>query len=586
MHGRMKSAIVCAPHRMAAIETSVRATAALDDLYRRHVGDVYRYCYAVLGNHADAEDVTQTTFVNALRALERGEEPRNPSNWLVVIAHNIVRQRWRQAAARPAEVELVHDVADRSGDDDVELDGLVRALQRIPPAQREALVMRELEGRSYAEISELLGLTTSALETLLFRARRSLAEELENVVTCQSAELALSQRLDGRLARKDSRRLDEHLAECASCAGMAKTQARQRKAFKGLALLPLPIGLELFRGVPTAQAGSLPTIGVATSSGTASTGAGASGAAAGAGATSGGLAVGGSLFGGVAVKVAAVIVAGVVVTATAYEGAKLIAGKGDTQSTARSDAAVKGAFAHPGSARGTDQVVGTAAGTDASEALTTAGELANGAGAATDSASAATAASDPVEGSDTTGSSGTDPGPGNGSDDPAAPGKGPDGPGNGPSNAGDPPGGPPASPGSPSSGNPAGTRGNSTPGAPKKPKKPKKPQKVVPPVGTQHPTPPQAATPDVTGSSPDHEPPGQAKRDEVTAPGQLNDDQPAGTPTSGNGAAPSESGPAAVPSAAPATTSETGIPVAPNETSAAAQDGGSAKQYGYDKPKK
>ena len=45
--------------------------AALDDLYRRHVGDVYRYTYAVLGNHADAEDVTQTTFVNALRALER-----------------------------------------------------------------------------------------------------------------------------------------------------------------------------------------------------------------------------------------------------------------------------------------------------------------------------------------------------------------------------------------------------------------------------------------------------------------------------------------------------------------------------------
>ena len=58
---------------MAATESSTRAMAALDDLYRRHVGDVYRYTYAVLGNHADAEDVTQTTFVNALRALERGE---------------------------------------------------------------------------------------------------------------------------------------------------------------------------------------------------------------------------------------------------------------------------------------------------------------------------------------------------------------------------------------------------------------------------------------------------------------------------------------------------------------------------------
>ena len=312
---------------MAAIETSVRATAAIDDLYRRHVGDVYRYTYAVLGNHADAEDVTQTTFVNALRALERGEEPQNPANWLLVIAHNIVRQRWRQAAARPTEVELVDDVPDVSGDDDVELDGLVRALQRIPPSQREALVMRELEGRSYQEISELLGLTTSALETLLFRARRSLAEELENVVTCQSAELAMSRRLDGRLARKESRRLDEHLAECASCAKLAATQARQRRAFKGLALIPLPVGLALFKGAPAASAASLPTIGLASTNGT--TGLGA--ATAGGGRhgcrrlpRAGGVAAGGSLLGAAAVKVAAAVVAGVLVTGAAYQGAKTI----------------------------------------------------------------------------------------------------------------------------------------------------------------------------------------------------------------------------------------------------------------------
>ena len=225
----------------------------------------------------------------------------------------------------------MHDVADTSPENDVELDGLVRALQRIPPAQREALVMRELEGRSYQEISELLGLTTSALETLLFRARRSLAEELENVVTCQSAELAMSQRLDERLSRKESRRLDEHLAECAACARLAQTQARQRRAFKGLALLPLPIGLALFKGAPTAAAAaSLPTIGASSAGGTTGLGtATAAGGATGTGgaATGGGLAVGGSLLGGAVAKVAAVLIAGVLVTATAYEGAKLILGK-------------------------------------------------------------------------------------------------------------------------------------------------------------------------------------------------------------------------------------------------------------------
>lgn len=319
---------------MAAIETSVRATAALDDLYRRHVGDVYRYAYAVLGNHADAEDVTQTTFVNALRALERGEEPRNAANWLLVIAHNIVRQRWRQAAARPTEVELAHDVPDTPEGDDVELDGLVRALQRIPPSQREALVMRELEGRSYQEISELLGLTTSALETLLFRARRSLAEELENLVTCQNAELAISRRLDRRLSRKESRRLDEHLAECDACTRLAATQTRQRRAFKGLAVLPLPVGLMVFKDAPTAAAASLPTIG--TTSSAATSGAG--------GAATGGVAAGGSLVSAAAAKVAAVLLAGVLVAGAAYEGAKLIGDDG-VPATATQENDVKGAFA-------------------------------------------------------------------------------------------------------------------------------------------------------------------------------------------------------------------------------------------------
>jgi RNA polymerase sigma factor (sigma-70 family) len=308
---------------MAAPELNVRANATLDDLYRRHVGDVYRYTYAVLGNHADAEDVTQTTFVNALRALERGDLPRDPSNWLLAISHNIVRQRWRQAAVRPTEVELVADVPDESTEPDVELDELVRALQRIPPAQREALVMRELEGRSYNEISELLGLTISALETLLFRARRSLAEELENIVTCQSAELAMSKQLDGRLSRKERRRLDEHLAECDACAKLAETQRRQRRAFKGLAVLPVPVGLALFKGVPTASAATLPTIGIgATGSGTGvgATGVGAGGATA----AASGTVTGGSILGGAVAKVAAVVIAGTVATGVGYEGVKAL----------------------------------------------------------------------------------------------------------------------------------------------------------------------------------------------------------------------------------------------------------------------
>jgi DNA-directed RNA polymerase specialized sigma24 family protein len=57
---------------MATTAIGIRAKHDLDELYRAHAAEVFRYTYAVLGNRADAEDVTQTTFVNALRAHERG----------------------------------------------------------------------------------------------------------------------------------------------------------------------------------------------------------------------------------------------------------------------------------------------------------------------------------------------------------------------------------------------------------------------------------------------------------------------------------------------------------------------------------
>src|SRR5947207_13061346 len=80
-------------------------------LYRRHAGDVYRYTLAVLRNPADAEDVTQTTFLNAYRAFLRGEEPITPRNWLIKIAHNACRTRHLRAVRRPQEVPLEETIA-------------------------------------------------------------------------------------------------------------------------------------------------------------------------------------------------------------------------------------------------------------------------------------------------------------------------------------------------------------------------------------------------------------------------------------------------------------------------------------------
>ena len=91
----------------------------------------------MLGNHADAEDVTQTTFMNAYRALAQGVKPRKAENWLLTIAHNQIRQHFRQTLGKPMEVEL--DETTRCGTDAEEraepsVADVLRALQSLTPA--------------------------------------------------------------------------------------------------------------------------------------------------------------------------------------------------------------------------------------------------------------------------------------------------------------------------------------------------------------------------------------------------------------------------------------------------------------------
>jgi RNA polymerase sigma factor (sigma-70 family) len=224
-----------------------RVDRSFERLYRRHVADVYHYALAVLRNPSDAEDVAQTTFLNAYRAYQRGERPQSPQNWLIAIAHNVCRQRFRQSARRPYEVAFEDDVADSIVDDDAPSASDIRhALGHLAFNQRAALVMRELEGRTYAEIGEILGLSVSAVETLIFRARRALREQLEGSLTCGEAERAISRQVDGRLPRNERGALRAHLRECPECATFARSQRAVRGAFKALGAVPLPMSLSSF----------------------------------------------------------------------------------------------------------------------------------------------------------------------------------------------------------------------------------------------------------------------------------------------------------------------------------------------------
>jgi RNA polymerase sigma-70 factor, ECF subfamily len=283
-----------------------------DRLYRRHAASVYRYAFAVLGNHSDAEDVTQQTFLNAYRAMAQGTKPRKAENWLLRIAHNEVRRHFRRTQQKAFEVELDEDLPDRLVErSEPTLPDVLRALQHLPPAHREALVMREFEGRSFREIAQMMNVSQSALEAQVFRARRALAEHLEGALTCTEAEDALLRRLDTRLPRRVARRLKAHLSDCPGCVHFADVQKRQRALLKGLSVMPIPASIFLFRGEQAAAAGvgaSAVTAGgsAAVGGGTAATaGAGAAGIATGVVAKTAAATAAAALAGGVGYGVAA-----------------------------------------------------------------------------------------------------------------------------------------------------------------------------------------------------------------------------------------------------------------------------------------
>ena len=159
------------------------ASESAGDLYERYYDRIYGYCLYQLGSREEAEDVAQTTFMWAFRGLRRGVVPRAEASWLFTIAQNACRARHRTRGRR-REREVLSDpvtLADMSPAPEIEHDdlmGLEEALARMPELQRRAILLREWRGFSYKEIAEELELSGGAVETLIFRARRSLAELL------------------------------------------------------------------------------------------------------------------------------------------------------------------------------------------------------------------------------------------------------------------------------------------------------------------------------------------------------------------------------------------------------------------------
>ncbi len=144
---------------------------------------VYRLSFAILGNEADARDAAQETFVTAWRQIGRLRDPDKFDAWLQRIAINAARMTHRSRRRRgvreiaASQIEpLAADPAVMDSDDGPRLE---RALATLDVDQRSILALHHLEGRSVAELADVLRIPVGTVKSRLFTARRALQAALD-----------------------------------------------------------------------------------------------------------------------------------------------------------------------------------------------------------------------------------------------------------------------------------------------------------------------------------------------------------------------------------------------------------------------
>jgi RNA polymerase sigma-70 factor, ECF subfamily len=174
---------------VAETRDKVRLDADFTELYRAHLRDVYSYAYYRIGNHHDAEDLTEQTFLQAYRHFERAQResqgrPLRP--WLIRIAHNLAANYYRDRSRKPQTnledaggLATFHDTeALVEGREEVQQ--VLAGVAKLPEDRRDALIMRFALDMDNREIARALGRTDGATKVLIHRAIRQLEEEMQD----------------------------------------------------------------------------------------------------------------------------------------------------------------------------------------------------------------------------------------------------------------------------------------------------------------------------------------------------------------------------------------------------------------------
>ncbi|MFG1780449.1 RNA polymerase sigma factor [Micromonospora sp. NPDC049051] len=158
------------------------------ELYAAAAPRLVSQLFAIIGDHAEAQDVVQDAFVRALARPGRFGELEHPEAWLRTVALNIARSRYRRTAvfarlARSGRLDPDRGSAGLSPDHVA----LVAALQRLPRPAREAVVLYHIADLPVVDVAAALGCSVEAVKTRLVRARRALAADLDDTAHLTTA---------------------------------------------------------------------------------------------------------------------------------------------------------------------------------------------------------------------------------------------------------------------------------------------------------------------------------------------------------------------------------------------------------------
>ena len=217
-------------------------TAALETLLMRYQPHLYRFGLRMCGNVADASDVAQESLISMARSIRDFRGDASVSSWLYTIARRYCIKQRRRSTFAPTREESLDtpgsDVGQHLADPRPNPEqtatnrelatALTHAIDALEPAQREVLILRDVEGLSAPEVATILGTSVAAVKSRLHRARVAIREELAPALgrpaiaplrgaRCPDVLTLFSQHLEGEIDPGVCATMEAHLAHCHHC---------------------------------------------------------------------------------------------------------------------------------------------------------------------------------------------------------------------------------------------------------------------------------------------------------------------------------------------------------------------------------